>query len=63
MKWSNYNEGKILNQDINYEKNGLFELKHINLDKVEDVLNESILWNAVIVSEMISVFREYKTLN
>lgn len=48
------------------EKDGKFELKYINLDKVEEVLSESITWNeknAVIVPEMITVFNEYKLIN
>ncbi|MDD2391664.1 MAG: NUDIX hydrolase [Bacilli bacterium] len=48
------------------EKEGQFELKYINLEKVEEVLNESITWNeknAVIVPEMITVFKEYKLIN
>lgn len=47
------------------EKDGQFELRYIDLDKVEEVLNESISWNeknAVIVPEMIAVFNNYKDL-
>lgn len=47
------------------EKEGGFELRHVELDKVKDVLNESIPWNeinAVIVPEMVAVFDEYKCL-
>lgn len=52
--------------NVNYtenEKNGQFELRYIDLDKVVDVLNDSISWNEinkVIVPEMIAVFNEYK---
>lgn len=45
------------------EKEGNFELRYVDLDKVEEVLNESISWNeknAVIVPEMLAVFKEYK---
>lgn len=49
-----------------YEKEGNFELRYIDLENVEEVLTESISWNeknTVIVKEMLEVFKEYKRLN
>ncbi len=56
----------LLNADYTEdEKDGKFELKYIDLDNVEEVLNDSISWNEeneVIVQEMIAVFNEYRKL-
>lgn len=46
------------------EKAGNFELRHINLNNVEEkLINSKNETNAVMVSEMISALREYKNLN
>ncbi len=47
------------------EKNGEFELRYIPLEKVEEVLKDSVFLNKkneVIVPEMLAVFNEYKNL-
>lgn len=51
--------------NVNYTENeqtGNFELRYVPLNKIEEVLTESITWNEinnVIVSEMLTVFNEY----
>jgi len=54
---TNYDEGETLNN---------FELRYINLDEVEKVLEESIMdheRNKWIVPEMLEIFKEYKNIN
>ena len=47
------------------EKEGKFELRYIDLDNIEGVLEESISWNKenkIIVEEMLLAINEYKLL-
>lgn len=62
------NNSEINLSNVDYtkaEKEGKFELRYIDLDNIEGVLEESISWNKknkIIVEEMLLAINEYKLL-